>query len=102
MNKKIIDSTRARLVDGVVIKNESVDGETKPTLTLDEMLNRQLVALERVTNQLSRESLSGLNKDEIASLATCIKLTMDLKAKQKSLLDDLSEEELQALAEKSE
>lgn len=100
MNKKIIDSTRARLVDGIIIKNESADGETRPTLTLDEMLNRQLVALERVTNQLSRESISGLTKDEIASLATCIKLTMELKAKQKSLLDDLSEEELQALAEK--
>lgn len=69
-------------------------------VSLDSILNRQLLALERVTKQLVIASSSGsMTKDEIQSLATCIKITLDLKAKEKELIDGMSDEELQRLQE---
>lgn len=67
---------------------------------LDEILRRQLLALERVTIQLTRKSSTaeGLTKAEIDSLATCIEVTLKLKAKEKELLDGLSDTELENIA----
>jgi len=65
---------------------------------LDKLLEKQLKALSKVTSMLFLASSSGLTKDEIQSLNTCIKLTMELKAKEKELLDGLTDEELEKLA----
>lgn len=66
-----------------------------PDLSLDDILKRQLTALNRITIQLTTRSASGdMTKDEIQSLATCIKVTLELKAKESELLDDLTDEEL--------
>lgn len=70
-----------------------------PDLSLDDILKRQLLALNRVTVQLTTRSASGdMTKDEIQSLATCIKVTLELKAKENELLDTLSDEELEKAA----
>jgi len=71
----------------------------KPPLSLDRILEDQLTVLNEVTLQLlGKSKLSNFNKDDIASLATCIKVTMDLKAKEKELLDTLTDEELEKAA----
>ncbi len=65
---------------------------------LDDILNQQLLALENATQQLCIKSVTGLNKDEIQSLATLTKLTMELKAKENTMLDALSEDALKEIA----
>lgn len=73
--------------------------EPDPEVSLDDILGKQLLALARVTKQLVMASSGGgMTKDEIQSLATCIKVTMDLKAKEKELLDTLTDEELEKAA----
>lgn len=67
-------------------------------ISLDSILDRQLLALHRVTKQLVRLSNGQMTKDEIQSLATCIRITMELKAKEKELLDTMSDEDLEKVA----
>lgn len=77
--------------------SHDMDSLVSSEISLDSILNRQLHILNRVTKQLSLSSSSGLTKDEIQSLATCIRITMDLKAKENELLDQMSDEELEKL-----
>jgi len=81
------------------VASKDMDSLITSEISLESILNRQLHILNRVTKQLSLSSSSGLTKDEIQSLATCIRLTMDLKAKENELLDQLSDEELEKLKE---
>lgn len=75
----------------------------KITGSIQDILDTQLLALQRVTQQLvKRSSTEAMTKDEIQSLATCIKVTMELKAKENELLDSLTDEELAALANSNE
>ena len=75
-------------------------GVTPAPGTLDDILKRQITALDRVTRQLTAKITAGdLTKAEIDSLATCIEVTMKLKSKEKELLDTLSDEVLESLAE---
>lgn len=69
-------------------------------IDLKDVLDRQLLILWRVTQQLARASATELSKDQIQSLATCIKITMELKAKENELLERLSPEESEALLKK--
>ena len=80
------------------------DDELIPSeVSLDAILDRQLLALHRVTKQLASLSVSGqMTKDEIQSLATCIRVTMDLKAKEKELLDKMSDDDLEKVADKDD
>ncbi len=68
---------------------------------LDEILEIQIEGLARLT-QLIVQEITGRNytKDTAQQLAICIKVTMELKAKEKDLLDKLSEGELEAIADK--
>jgi hypothetical protein len=75
---------------------DSAPGE----ISLDLIMEKQLQALYRVTKQLARSSILGMTKDEIQSLATCMRVTMDLKAKEKELLDNLSDEDLEKVVGK--
>lgn len=69
-------------------------------LSLDAILSKQLLALERVTKQLLISASSGaMSNAEIQSLATCIKTTLDLKEREKELLDTLSDEELEKVTD---
>lgn len=78
-------------------RREPVD--SPKNLSLDDILERQLLALHRVTRQLTLTSATGaMTKDEIMSLATCIKITMDLKARENELLEALSDEDLEKVA----
>lgn len=69
-------------------------------LSLDNILKRQLEALDQVTTQLLAKSKGFMTKDEIHSLATCIKITLDLKSREESFLAELSDEDLAQAVEK--
>lgn len=86
---------------GAYVKELPKTEEPVPSVTpgtLDDILNRQITALERVTRQLTTKATSGdMTKADIDSLSTCIEITIKLKAKEKDLLDNLSDEELAAI-----
>lgn len=67
--------------------------------SLEEVLGRQLLALERITRHLATKATDNtMTVPEIGALATLIKITMELKAKENELLDKLTSEELKASA----
>lgn len=67
-----------------------------PRGSLDDILKQQLAGLERLTKHLVSEITAGnITKETSTQLATCIKITMDLKAKEKEILDGMSDEELE-------
>ena len=69
-------------------------------LSLDSILRRQMEALDQTTTQLLHKSKGIMTKDDIQSLATCIKITLELKAKEAALLADISDEDLAKSVEK--
>jgi hypothetical protein len=69
-------------------------------LSLDRILKRQLEALDETTSQLLSKSKGLMSKDDIQSLATCIKITLELKAKEAALLADINDEDLAKAVEK--
>lgn len=71
---------------------------TISTVDLGDMLTKQLLALHWATHHLLTKAPVGLTKDDIQSLATCIKVTSELKGKQKELMDDLDDSELEQIA----
>lgn len=79
---------------------EEKDFPAASDISLDDILKKQLQALYRVTKQLARNSVGVMTKDDIQSLAVCIRVTMDLKAKENDLLDKLTDEELARLRNK--
>ena len=65
--------------------------------SIDALLERQMLALDRVTRQLVIAASTGvMTKDEIQSLSTVMKLTIELKERENELLDGLTEEQVQA------
>lgn len=72
-----------------------------PRLSFDDILRLQWLALERTSQKLARDSVHGLERDQIASLALLTKLTLDLKSKENEILERLTPEELAELAQKA-
>lgn len=71
-------------------------------ISLDKLLNNCLVLLDREIKELRKESVLGkLSKDSAHSLRENAKLILDLKKKEKELLDGMSEEELREFIEKN-
>lgn len=79
-----------------------VSGETPsfkdPDVDLQGLLYGQLLALARTTKIYVERSLLSMTKDDVAALATLIKVTMELRAQEKELFDKLTEEELANVA----
>lgn len=107
MSRKIVVSSSAGVKDdqGAFVKVGPQPEPPAPRFKrsetdLEEMLNGQILALGRTTKALLERSVAGLNKDEVASLATCIKLTLELREKEKALLNDMSDDELAKIASK--
>ncbi len=103
--RTIITPTWPKDENGMYIKEEPPKtAAPPPALTvqdvlLDDILKRQLTALSRVTRQLVLSATAGyMTKDEIQSLATCIKVTMELKMKENELLEALTDEDLEKIA----
>ena len=96
--RRIIDPAKEKIVDALV---EACMAEThvKPLPEpggLDDILKRQLVGLARLTQHIVTEiSIGTITKDTPQQLATCIKITMELKSKERELLQDLTDEELE-------
>lgn len=67
-------------------------------IDLASLLEGQILALARTTQHLLVKSTTAMNKDDIASLATLIKITMELRLKEKELLDKLEDDALDALS----
>lgn len=66
---------------------------------LDSILAAQLKGLAELTKHICTVIKQGPERETAQQLATCIKITMELKAKENELLDDLSDEELAKVAE---
>lgn len=67
-------------------------------ISLDDLLDKHLLILFRETKNLLMESSSGkLNKDNSQCMRDNIKLLIELKKKEKELLDALSDEDLERL-----
>ena len=97
--------TKKAILPYTLLKDEKVSFLEHPDdrkgidVSLDDILGRQLLALSRVTRQLLGRSTScDMTKGEIESLASCIEITLKLKAKEKDLLDSMSTEELEKIA----
>lgn len=95
MTRKIVEGVKDE--KGAFVPIPKVKPEE---LSLDYILERQLRALDQVTTQLLGMSKGMMTKDEIQSLATCIKITLELKARENELLEALSDEDLEKLAQK--
>lgn len=80
------------------VETRSPDVPNAPRGTLDSILQQQLAGLERLTSIIVRAITAGdITKDTAQQLATMVKITMDLKAKENELLDSMSNEELEKL-----
>ncbi len=83
------------------LKTEDAPSVAPPSPTLDinldKILEKQLTALDRATSFILAKCSSNPTKDDIQSLATCLKLTMELKTKEKEMLDELTDEDLESL-----
>lgn len=108
MTRRVVSSSSQKDRHGAYLPADPVpstpnEGDVTPKrgLSLGEILDRQVLALERASIQLLRASsdASGLSKDQIQSLATCIKVTMELKVKENELLDNMSTEDLLKITE---
>lgn len=68
---------------------------------LDEILLAQITALARMTKIVATEIANKTTtKDTPNQLSTLVKITIELKSKQKELLDALEDDELEAVAKK--
>ena len=103
MSRKLVDPKLLSLkdVNGSYIKPEEPKKpeDTTPVfkdadVDLDSLLHGQLLALARMTKHLVDSSLHGADKDNVDSLSKCIKLTLELKEKERELLDKLEDEDL--------
>lgn len=101
MTRKIVTSVKDEngVYTRVEAEEKAMDQPSSlpsPDTSLDDILKRQLTALDRVTRQLAmRASTGSMTKPEIDALATCIKVTLELKTKENEILDSLSEEQIQ-------
>lgn len=75
----------------------TVKEEPKADADLDNLLSKCLIILDREVRHLMMLSMEKLNKDNAHSLREHTKLIMDLKKREKELLDDLPEGELEKL-----
>jgi|SRR5579859_6734086 len=70
-------------------------------ISLDDLMDKHLLLLYRETRMLLEESSGGkLSKDSANSMRENMKLIVELKKKEKELLDNLSNEELEELKNK--
>ncbi len=70
-------------------------------INLSNLMDKHLLLLYRETKALMIESAKGnkLSKDSALAMRENLKLIMDLKKKEKDMLDNLSDEELSKLIE---
>jgi hypothetical protein len=106
MSKKLVNGSMINVKDdsGAYLPSYMVGTASQAApkdVSIDSILERQLQALDECTTQLLGKAKSGfLTKDEIASLATCLKITIELKERENDLLKNLSDEDLKKLIDK--
>lgn len=83
-------------------KQVAVEEETYSGVNLGDLLEKHLNVFYRETRSLLERSSHGkLDKDSAHSMRENIKLLLDLKKKEKELLDELTIDELKASIEKA-
>lgn len=109
MSRKIIDGkiisqkddNGAYLPSGLVppTKAKRIREPSPSGINLSSLMDKHLLLLYRETKHLLTESASGgkLSKDSSYAMRENLKLIMDLKKKEKELLDNLSNEDLAKL-----
>lgn len=91
-----LDAHKAAIIAKALENSNTPEPLAAGDISLDAILGKQLLALERVTRQLVLSASTGnMTKDEIYSLSTCIKITLELKGLEKDIIEDLSDEDLE-------
>lgn len=104
MKKIIIPLPGIKDTNGAFIKppaGPKKSRDPKPSdISLDDLLQKHLLLLYRETRVLLEQSMesSGLNKDDSLKMRENARLIMELKKRQKELLDDMSDEDLEKAA----
>jgi len=107
MKKLIVPGVKD--ASGAYIKTEEPKPKAKrfrepiaSEISLNELMDKHLLLLFRETKMLLEESSKGqkLSKDSAHSMRENLKMIVDLKRKERELLDTLSTDELTKLAEK--
>lgn len=97
-----IDPKKAEIIEQA-LKDDAPDSaptsDPKPSdIDLDDLLDKQTLILYRETKNLLIESSKGLLSPAASgSLERVMKLTAELRKRQKELLENLSDEELEKL-----
>ena len=101
--RKLIDPAKAAAVDRIVenskpIRKELSSEPIAADISLDDLIGKSLLILYRETRALLEESSAGkLSKDSAVCVRDNLKLLKELKEKEKSVLDNLTDEELEKL-----
>lgn len=102
-----IDSFKEKTIEEFKAKEEAAKlASSKPTdppisgISLDDLLGKHLLLLYRETRSLMMESANGekLSKESAQCLRDNLKLLLELKMREKDILEDLSDEELEKAA----
>lgn len=100
----IIQTPSPKDSNGAYTKTPAEAPASPPTppssgVSLDDLLNKQLLVLFRQTVRFLEASTSGLlNKDQEQAFDRCVRLTRELKKDEKALFDKLSSDDLEKLA----
>ena len=101
--RRLVDPKKAAIVDAAVeagAKTEMPLLSTSEPGSIDSILKQQLAGLDRLTKHLVGQISAGnITKETPQQLATCIKVTMELKAAENELLESMSDEELEKKAD---
>ena len=109
MSRKLLDGGMVSVKDenGSYLPSHSMPAKPeikdplKSDISLTDLMDSHLLLLYRETRALLLESATGgkLNKDSALSMRENLKLIMELRKKEKELLESMSDEEIKALIE---
>jgi hypothetical protein len=92
------DAAKSAEVDKLTATPPIPVAPTSADDSLDAILQLQLAGLSRLTRSLVRDITAGvITKETPNQLATCIKVTMELKQRELELLEQLTAEDLEAM-----
>lgn len=74
--------------------------EVSPDLSIDKMLFRILTTIDRILQSLTYQATHGtFDRETIQNLKDCTSILLEFKKKEAEILDDMSEEQLEAMVQ---
>lgn len=104
MSKRILVGSQ-KDAQGAYIPSISGDVNIKPALTdlsIDQLLNKGLLAIQRVVEAALKDASTGCpQREHVMNLKDCMGMLHELKKKEQELLDEMDEDELKAWQDKN-